>query len=167
MAQGVAHVVRKRLRTLAPAQDFEQMAAIGLLKAIREYDPSRGVPFERFAGVAIARSIYNQLRDNRSLGRRGCDDWGVVLVPLSENPALAYLPRILDGQIARSVFDRARKLDLTWREQVVLEELLGGNSQRDIAARLGVNETRVSQIRTALITKIRADLRSGPSRKAA
>jgi RNA polymerase sigma factor (sigma-70 family) len=166
MAQVIARSMRKRLPWLAVSlEDFEQMAAIGLLAAIRRYDPegNRNVQFPRYASIVIVRSILDQLRESGVVARRGSHGWGVVLMPLDEDLRFAYLPAILDELIACETIERLHGLDLTWRERFVLEALLDGKSQRDIAASLSVTEGRVSQLRAALLSKIRADLRSGPS----
>lgn len=43
-------------------EDLIQEGMLGLLKAIRAFDPSRGVPFEAFARICITRRIYAAVR---------------------------------------------------------------------------------------------------------
>jgi RNA polymerase sigma factor (sigma-70 family) len=165
MAQEIARTLHRRFRHIAAGiDDFEQMAAIGLLAAIRQYDPARGLRFERYAGPIIQHRIYDQLRQAGVISRPNRHDWGLVLMPLhAEQRRFGCAPGILDELIAREILERVRLLNLTLIEREVLEDLLEGRRYREIAARCGINEDRVSHVRTTLIAKIRRNLRSGPS----
>lgn len=48
--------------------DYVQNATIGLLEALRAFDPGRGVPFELFASPRVRGAVFNGLRDLRMVG---------------------------------------------------------------------------------------------------
>jgi RNA polymerase sigma-B factor len=48
---------------LEPYEDLEQIASLGLLKAIRKFDPQRGTAFSSFAVPYITGEIGHHLRD--------------------------------------------------------------------------------------------------------
>src|SRR4029079_1652892 len=58
----------RRYRSRQDVDDLEQIAAIGLLRAIDRFDPDRGVTFPTFAVPTILGELKRYLRDN---------DWSV------------------------------------------------------------------------------------------
>ncbi|MBV9646195.1 MAG: sigma-70 family RNA polymerase sigma factor [Candidatus Eremiobacteraeota bacterium] len=54
---------RKFLRRGLERSDLEQVAAIGLLKASRRYDPATKTPFEAFAWLMIVGELMHHVRD--------------------------------------------------------------------------------------------------------
>ncbi len=52
-------------------QDLQQVGSLGLLKAMRRYDPGRGTRFSTFAVSWIKGEILNHLRQNKELPARG------------------------------------------------------------------------------------------------
>jgi RNA polymerase sigma-B factor len=58
-------LARRYVRARDMAEDVEQVAAVGLLKAVDRYDPSRGRPFSSFATPTILGEIKRYFRDTR------------------------------------------------------------------------------------------------------
>lgn len=46
----------------ADAEDLLQEGMLGLMKAIREFDPAKGAPFNAFARLCVTRKIYSAVR---------------------------------------------------------------------------------------------------------
>lgn len=69
LARKIAH--RAQAECAEPYDDLEQLAMIGLMKAIAKFDPTRGVAFSSFAVPYIRGEILHFLRDH----------WGQVKVP--------------------------------------------------------------------------------------
>ncbi|MHB8731698.1 MAG: sigma-70 family RNA polymerase sigma factor [bacterium] len=59
----VHRIARRYVRPGAPLEDLAQTGAIGLLRAVRSFDPGRGVKFETYAFEHIAGGIRHHLRD--------------------------------------------------------------------------------------------------------
>ena len=73
--------------------DLEQVAAIGLIKAARRYDPTMPTPFEAYAWLMIVGELMHHVRD-----RRG-DPAALRLRPRDRRPALSRTGAIrLEGR---------------------------------------------------------------------
>ncbi len=106
MAERLALRYRNRGETV---EDLRQVAAIGLMLAVRRYDPERGSAFESYAVPTIMGEIKRHFRDHL---------WGV------------HVPRHV--QELRQLV-RAAQYDLAAREEG------GGGTVRDIAERTGLS----------------------------
>jgi RNA polymerase sigma-B factor len=56
-------LARRYARSGAPSEELEHVAAIGLLKAARRFDPDRGTPFGAFATPTITGEVRRHFRD--------------------------------------------------------------------------------------------------------
>jgi RNA polymerase sigma-B factor len=59
----LARQLARRYHNVADIEDLEQVAAIGLLKAIDRFDPERGLAFSSFAFPTILGELKRHLRD--------------------------------------------------------------------------------------------------------
>ncbi len=66
LAREIAH--RFKDQCPEPYEDLEQIASIGLIKAVEKYDPSRGAAFSSFAVPYIQGEIQHALRDDYGSG---------------------------------------------------------------------------------------------------
>lgn len=66
----VARQVRRQLGGALDVDELESMAREGLLAAARTFDPSRGVPFRRWANLRVKGAIFDGLRAHGGLPRR-------------------------------------------------------------------------------------------------
>ena len=103
LARSLAHRYR---RSSEPIEDLEQVACIGLLKAIDRYDPERGVAFSSFAVPTILGELRRHFRDRTWAMRvprelqeltlrieRARDD---LTASLGRQPTMAELSELLD-----------------------------------------------------------------------
>jgi RNA polymerase sigma-B factor len=60
---------RRFVRRGLDRADLEQVAAIGLIKAVDRYDPGRGAPFEAYAWLLIVGELMHYVRDSERLVR--------------------------------------------------------------------------------------------------
>ena len=159
------HALAKRLRSHVPRcvtlDDLIGAGTIGLIQAVHRFEPSRGRQFATYAKHRIRGAMLDFLREEDPLSRT---EQLSAHEPRSEYAqARRFSTRVAD----RVDLDRARKC-LSERENRVISLLFDLDWQnRDVAKKLGVNESRVSQIRHAALSKLRARLRDRDSTGAA
>lgn len=141
------------------SDDLASDAALALLLALRRYDASRGIPLRSYLGQIIPRLLVDLHRERH--GRRGSQRNTARTVPLSEHLAEeAHTPARL-AELRDEVRHALRCLGR--REAMVLWLCLGeGQEQRQVAARLGVVSSRVSQIVRAALAEVQAHESYGP-----
>lgn len=81
----VARMVRQFFLQGGDQDDLYQEGMIGLLKAIRTYDPARSDNFEAYASLCIRRQLYDAVRRDVRLSQREED----VLRQIAPDPVLA------------------------------------------------------------------------------
>jgi RNA polymerase sigma-B factor len=118
-----------------PLDDLEQVATLGMLKAVERFDPDRGIPFAAFAVPTVVGELRRHFRDRGWMVRvpRRLQDLhlriGPVVSDLSQQ--LGRSPTI--GEIA----DAAGV-----RDEDVLEALDAGNRYRPAPLDVGVTISR-------------------------
>jgi RNA polymerase sigma-B factor len=111
-----AEALARRYRTARePHEDLEQVAGMGLVKAVDRFDPARGVPFKGFAAPTILGELKRHFRD-----------------------------RVWTVRVPRSIQEGIADVDAATAD--LIAELQRTPSVREIAARLGRDETDVLEI---------------------
>ncbi|GGK85806.1 sigma-70 family RNA polymerase sigma factor [Mangrovihabitans endophyticus] len=210
----VGHLVRELLNRVpghVHADDLSSAGFAALLGAARSFEPSRGIPFHRFAAVRIRGALLDELRGQdwasrsvrararrttaarqeltAALGRTPTDAevaemLGIGLselssvdedvqkaallslqgfptgtaeemVPeLSEGPEDLLIKRERLGYLHQAVQALPERLRV-----VVVESFLQEQPLSEVAARLGVTESRISQLRTEALRLLREGLK--------
>jgi len=138
-------------------EDFESMAYLGLLKAIREYEPSLG-SFHNYSSVCIQNAIKQGLID-----KRGREEY--LVISLREVPEIVTdggvddaLDMVFSASISEYILTRFEQL-LTKREFTVLYKLFAsGNGQKSnsaVAKELGTTRGTVELAKRRAIKKIK------------
>jgi RNA polymerase sigma-B factor len=135
-------------------EDLVQVGAVGLIKAVDRFDPSRGVTLGAYAAPTIAGEIQRHLRDRATLiriPRAAGDEAAAARFPLPlEAAGDSQADDAAERGLARSE-DRAlvaiglRALPSRERRVVQLR-YYGELSQRGIAAELGISQVHVSRL---------------------
>ena len=181
------HALAKRLRSHVPPcvtlDDLIGAGTIGLIQAVDRFEASRGLQFATYAKHRIRGAMLDFLREEDPLSRTerrrtrtaNANAEGALPTTISLEQLPTYEPRseyaparCFSSRFADRVdLDRARQY-LSERENRVFSLLFDLDWQnRDVARQLGVNESRVSQIRHAALSKLRARLQDRDSRRAA
>ena len=147
----------------ADTEDIIQEGMIGLLKAIRSYDPARSDNFEAYASLCIRRQIYDTIRrDARWLLRE--ED---ALRQIAPDPALAGTPDPETQCLANETETEIKAAlhgFLSAFEASVLDRYLGGLSTAEIAALLGREQKSVDNAIGRIRRKLAQFLAKGDSR---
>lgn len=126
--------------------------SLGLLQAIRSYDPARGASFKTFATYRIRGAIFDGIRSARPEL--------FTAVPLER--AERFLCTVEDAAaVERSTDVRRALLDLPERWRVAIELYYFGDCPREaVASLLDISPARVSQILASACYRLRVGLRA-------
>ena len=160
----VRSCARPYFLTGGDSEDLLQEGMFGLIKAMREYDPSRDASFQTFAGTCIRNRLYSVLKAASS-GKHTPLNLSVPLNPsfFDANPSFAQVdPEVLliDREKAASLLQSTRK---QWSEFEV--EILGyyldGLTGREIAETVGRPAKSVDNAVQRIRRKVARHLSSG------
>lgn len=170
--------------------DLIQEGHVGLLEAIRRFDPHRGVSFSTYAGFWIRAMIMKYIRDNSRLVRVGRGRAGRAAYARGELPPAelsldaprdpgrqraALADRICDGQPSvesllevAEVVGRTRALarQFDHRELAILDQRLLSDHPRPLrglARQFSISGERLRQIEGNLLVKLRQGLQADMS----
>jgi RNA polymerase sigma-32 factor len=174
--------------------DLIQEGHVGLLEAIRRFDPHRGVGFSTYAGFWIRAMIMKYIRDNCRLvrvGRSRADRaaYSRGELPPAElsldaardpgQPRESLADRVSDGRPSpeallevAEVVGRTRALARQFdrRELAIMEQRLLSDHPRPlrrVARQFSISGERVRQIESNLLVKLRQGLQAGEAEKLA
>lgn len=137
-------------------EDMEQIGYLGLCKAARDYDPSRGVKFSTLATLAISNAILKHLRALNmpkrrpklspvSLQQKYFNTAGnsTTLAEIIPDKGMSIEDQILVKLIIRQLISEFGK-DL--RTNLLIECCIGEIPQHIAAKRLGISQPQVSRL---------------------
>lgn len=178
----VHQVVARVLRRLPPnvqRDDLLAAGAIGLLDALRR-SPERGPQFEAYARIRIRGAVVDELRAQDWLSRRartranlaqegtgpsadrnsivGFDDLPEVQTAGLVDESAASPEEEVGQHSERAALERAVKLLPEREASIVTWHYFEGVAFKDIAARLGVSEPRISQLHARAMGRLRTNL---------
>ena len=159
-----AQLVRVRARPYflagGDSEDLIQEGMIGLLSAIRRYDPGKEVPFRQFAERCIMTRLYTAIRSASRFKHRPLNDCISIESPQFDEThvlSASYLRDPEEMMITRELTDELNSAlteGFSRMERAVLRYYLEGLSYEDIAARAGVTvksvDNAVQRIRRKL-----------------
>lgn len=179
----VVHIAKRYRDRGVPFEDLVAEGSVGLMKAVRRFDPANGTRFTTYASFWIRKAIIDALLEQprtvhlpryaREKGRAfprevslDAPVRGEAANTLSERLVDSSRPSALEALTECEMHDRVRRLvlELTPREQMVLAERFGlhGGSARtltEVGATMGLSKERVRQIESGAIETLRRRLR--------
>jgi RNA polymerase sigma factor (sigma-70 family) len=146
--------------------EVESAALMGLLMAAQKFDGRQGVKFTTYATIVIRGYVRDQRR--RLMVERG---FSRSRRPGERQQRIATIQTLLDvdgAQVPAEVanIDRALLLAHVFkgarnaRDARIISALLRGYTQNDIAKRLGIGESRISQLINGIVERARAQASS-------
>ena len=159
----VSRIVRQFFLRGGDRDDLYQEGMIGLLKAIRSYDPARSDNFEAYASLCIRRQLYDAVRRDASLSRREED----VLRRMAPDPSLTGgqdpETQCLANETETEIKAALQGL-LSAFETSVLDPYLAGYSVSEISRTLGRSPKSVENAILRIRRKLARYLSQGDSR---
>jgi RNA polymerase sigma factor for flagellar operon FliA len=169
LAASIARSMSKQLPRHLDPQDLEQDARLGLMDAALKFDARRNAAFGTNARRRIRGAIIDGLRRTDHLSRdertsikaEGADAPAGALHPKTadEIPGVLVAPDryAVEAERDRLLHDAICTLPARWRI-VIRAYYHGGKTMREIGLGLGVNESRVSNIRARALRRLRQRL---------
>ena len=132
------------------SEDLLQEGMIGLLSAIREYDPDGGSSFRSFAELCIRRRVISAARSASRQKHAPLND-GLSLEQLQSGESQQVFENVLVPSAEELVLDRtsiddfiaANSRFLSEFEADILMDYLGGSSYAEMAQRAGRSEKSI------------------------
>lgn len=159
----VSRIVRQFFLQGGDQDDLYQEGMIGLLKAIRSYDPARSNNFEAYASLCIRRQIYDTIRRDARLFLREED----ALRQIAPDPALAGPPDPETQCLANETETEIKAAlhgFLSAFEASVLDPYLAGYSASEISRSLGRSPKSVENAILRIRRKLARYLSQGENR---
>ncbi len=113
--QGLVRMVAGRFRSGGEPEDIAQVAALGLVKALSRFEPSRGAAFSTYAVPVMVGELRHWLRDHPA------DGWGRLGSERRRQLAARLQARAAAGAPGPTVDELARELG--WDRTEVVEAL--------------------------------------------
>lgn len=123
--------------------DLFQVGCIGLVKAAKKFDPSRGFKFTTFAGPWIESEVLKLIRSHKAVKRTG-DVFSMDWTGEDEEGSLADLLANYDS-VEEEVEANWLFSELLRQEPVITMLALQGYTQTEIGRKLGISQVHVSR----------------------
>ncbi|MCP4093264.1 MAG: sigma-70 family RNA polymerase sigma factor [Planctomycetes bacterium] len=168
----VVNRIKPRLPVSVSEDELFAAGMYGLMRAARSYDASRGAGFKTYAYHRIRGSILDDLRRLDFLPRSMRDK---ARANGTEPPSMVAIPTDEDGHeslAAQAISQKAEAEDIHQLLHRAIDDLPDkmrivmslyyreGIKMRDIGERLALTESRVSQIHSNAVTRLRRSMRS-------
>ena len=165
----VAHISKKYNGDGRDLDDLISIGTIGLIKAVRTFDPEKNSKLATYAAKCIENEILMSLRLEKKYGREvslydpiGTDKEGnmISLVDVVEADGREVVEEVALGQEIEQMY-RAYEQCLRDKEKKVIRMrygLFGSReyTQREIAGQMHISRSYVSRIENAALLKMRA-----------
>jgi RNA polymerase sigma factor for flagellar operon FliA len=153
--------ISARLPPWVDRDDLTSAGMIGLLQALRSFDPDRGVNFVTFARLRIRGAVYYELRRAHPMGRAAMRHGGTV-----ERRPGEELDSVNDHPVDAGLLERERRAHLheavdalpARLRYVITSRYFDERSVKDLAAEFGVSEPMVSKLHAKALSRLRNSL---------
>ena len=163
----VAHIIKKYYAAAGDQDDLISIGVIGLIKAIRTFDPSKNTRLATYAARCVENEIFMHFRTLRRVSCEvslsepidtDCEGNTLELMDIlsSEEDMFENLLKSDKSALLRAYLQS--ELDAREREIMILRYGLNERrplTQRETAERLGISRSYVSRIEKAAIEKLR------------
>lgn len=163
----VAHIIKKYYAAAGDQDDLISIGVIGLIKAIRTFDPSKNTRLATYAARCVENEIFMHFRTLRRVSCEvslsepidtDCEGNTLELMDILSSEEDMFENLLKSDKIALLRAYLQTELDEREREIMILRYGLNERrplTQRETAERLGISRSYVSRIEKAAIEKLR------------
>lgn len=156
------HIARKYLNSGEDVEDLAGIARIGMIKAIKSFDPSKGVKFSTYATRCMTNEILMYFRKEKKHKSNISIEQPLYYDGEGNEMKLEVLvdsgDDILGEIVEREEIIRLRQAveQLSGRDRVIIEEkYFKGKTQKQVSELLGLSQSYISRIEKKLLKKLR------------
>lgn len=166
----VVYIARKFDNTGINVEDLVSIGTIGLIKAVRTFDPGKRIKLATYASKCIENEILMYLRrNNRIRSEVSWDeplnrDWEGNELLLSDVYGTEddLIQRNLEEQVDRMLLRKAMK-KLNGRERKIMELRFGlrdgrDRTQKEVADLLGISQSYISRLEKRIYKRLRKEI---------
>jgi len=140
LANALAWKVYRKYTPSPPLEELKSEAYLKVAEALYTYDDSRGRSLKSHVYAKVSHGLQDFLRDNHYTTRSKVIQTNIVGYYADVRDHPIKNEELIDCDIIKLVWDK-----LTYRKKyIAVLYLLHGYRNRDIAKRIGVNETRIT-----------------------
>lgn len=153
---GMVGLVLKSLHMNPVDEDLFATGLVGVIKSVNTFNPQKEIQFSSYASAVIRNEIIMSLRKKRSLDYCSIDE------PLvSENGDNLYFYDVIEDKkcmedevVAKTHIENVFRT-LKERDRKVIELLISGKEQQEVAQMFGITQSMVSKIVSKVKTEVR------------
>ncbi|MGI6083356.1 MAG: RNA polymerase sporulation sigma factor SigE [Limnochordia bacterium] len=166
----VVYIARKFENTGVFIEDLVSIGAIGLIKAVNTFDPSKKIKLATYASRCIENEILMYLRrNNKTKAEISFDeplntDWDGNELLLSdvlgqESDVIRYIEEEVDRALLAGALGR-----LSGREKRIMELRFGlmdgqEKTQKEVADAMGISQSYISRLEKRILKKLRREIK--------
>ena len=167
----VVYIARKFENTGVCMEDLISIGAIGLIKAVNTFDPSKKIKLATYASRCIENEILMFLRKNgKTRGEISLDeplntDWDGNELLLSDilGTEVDMIYRSIEDQVDRDLLKQAIN-HLNGRDRAIVKLRFGlagekEKTQKEVADHLGISQSYISRLEKRIIAQLRKEIR--------
>ncbi|MCL1851458.1 MAG: RNA polymerase sporulation sigma factor SigE [Peptococcaceae bacterium] len=164
----VVYISRKFENTCIGIEDLVSIGAIGLIKAVNTFDPTKRIKLATYASRCIENEILMYLRrNNKTRYEVSFDeplniDWNGNELLLSDvlGTENDIISRPIEEEVDRAILKQAMGI-LTEREKLIMELRFGiggeEKTQKEVADCLGISQSYISRLEKRIIRRLRKE----------
>lgn len=169
----VAHIVKKYVNTKADQDDLISVGSIGLMKAVKSYNPQKGNTFSTYASRCIQNEILMLLRSQKKLYHEVSLEDGIKTDKDGNEVSLIDIVEDTKQNIAENteikiLYEKMLKIiksNLCERDQKILFMRFGlegykQKTQNEVAKHLGISRSYISRLEKKSIKDIKSQLKA-------
>lgn len=165
----VVYIARKFENTGVMIEDLVSIGAIGLIKAVNTFDPSKKIKLATYASRCIENEILMYLRrNNKTRAEVSFDeplntDWDGNELLLSdvlgvESDVIKHIEEEVDRALLQGALDR-----LSGREKRIMELRFGlrdgkEKTQKEVADAMGISQSYISRLEKRILKKLKREI---------
>lgn len=165
----VVYIARKFENTGVMIEDLVSIGAIGLIKAVNTFDPSKKIKLATYASRCIENEILMYLRrNNKTKAEVSFDeplntDWDGNELLLSdvlgvESDVIKHIEEEVDRTLLKGALDR-----LSGREKRIMELRFGlkdgrEKTQKEVADAMGISQSYISRLEKRILKKLKREI---------